>query len=329
MLTLMKQAAFVAALGLSLAVTALYPKMPFSKTKDPFVGRWDITVTLSAAPEYPDWLEITDEDGVPHARLQQRSGSVHPVESARYEGKHLILGISPPNAKGAPVTWEIYRNGPRLAGVIKRGDMVNAQITGVRAPELKRKDPKEWSAPEPLFNGKDLEGWEPDNISRIHWVVQDGAILNESGGANLKTKRKFQDFKLHVEFNCPDEGNSGIYLRGRYEVQVEYEKPGVEDKLHEMGSIYGMLAPSQELPRKPGEWETFDITLVGRYVTVVRNGVTTIDNQEIPGITGGALDANEGEPGPIYLQGDHTGGMRFRNITVSEPVVAHKHRIKF
>jgi hypothetical protein len=210
-------------------------------------------------------------------------------------------------------------DGKRLGGTTKLADMVNGQISGFRAPKMKRKEPKEWTAPEPLFNGKDLSGWVPDNMAKVNWVVRDGAIVNESGGANLRTTRKFDDFKLHLDFNCPNLGNSGIYLRGRYEVQVEYEKPGVEDKFHEMGSIYGMLAPSQELPRKPGEWETLDITLLGRTVTIVRNGVTTIDHQEIPGITGGAIDANEGEPGPFYLQGDHTGGMKFRNITVSVP----------
>ena len=315
----MKQTALVAALSLSLATTALYSKAMFKKSKTSFVGHWDITVIIPTT-EYPDWLEVTDDNGNPKARLQQRTGSVHPVASARYEGSHLILGLSPATDKGPAITWDLRMEGNRLVGVLKRGEMTNGQISGVRAPALKRKDPKAWTTPEPLFNGKDLTGWQPDNVSKVHWVVKDGAILNESGGANLKTQRKFQDFKLHVEYNCPDLGNSGIYLRGRYELQVEYEKPGVEDKLHEMGSIYGMLAPSQELPRKPGEWETFDITLVGREVTVVRNGITTIDHQLIPGITGGALDANEAEPGPFYLQGDHTGGMMYRNITVSVPV---------
>jgi hypothetical protein len=314
----MKPTALVAALGLILATTALYSKAMFKNPKAPFAGQWDISVTIPTT-EYPDWLEVSDDNGNPKVRLQQRTGSVHPVASAHYEGKYLILEISPANDKGPAITWDLRIEGHRLVGVLKRGEMTNGQISGVRAPALKRKEPKAWTAPEPLFNGKDLAGWQPDNLSKVHWVVKDGAILNESGGANLKTQRKFQDFKLHVEYNCPNLGNSGIYLRGRYELQVEYEKPGVEDKLHEMGSIYGMLAPSQELPRKPGEWETFDITLVGRDVTIVRNGITTIDHQQIPGITGGALDANEAEPGPFYLQGDHTGGMMYRNITVSVP----------
>jgi hypothetical protein len=108
-------------------------------------------------------------------------------------------------------------------------------------------------------------------------------------------------------------------LRGRYEVQVEYEKVDANDQYHTIGSIYGFLAPAIELPRAPGTWETFDITLVGRMLTVVRNKVKTIDDREIPGITGGALDSNEGEPGPFYIQGDHTGGLKYRNITIQLP----------
>jgi hypothetical protein len=73
------------------------------------------------------------------------------------------------------------------------------------------------------------------------------------------------------------------------------------------------------LPRRPGAWETFDVTLVGRRISIVRNGVKTVDFQEIPGPTGGALDANEAEPGPFYIQGDHTGGLRFRNLTIQVP----------
>src|SRR5262249_26497813 len=176
-----------------------------------------------------------------------------------------------------------------------------------------------WSAPEPLFNGTDLSGWEPDNPANNHWKAQNGVLLNEARGANLRTTRKFDDFKLHIDLNCPENANSGIYLRGRYEIQLEYDPAGTEDKYHSMGSIYGSLGPAVELPRRPGQWESFDVTLVGRTVTIVRNGVTIIDQQEIPGITGGALDSNESQPGPFYIQGDHTGGLQFRNITISVP----------
>lgn len=168
--------------------------------------------------------------------------------------------------------------------------------------------------------GKDLTGWEPDrpDPSWNHWVARDGALLNEAAGANLRSTRKFDDFKLHIELNCPQNGNSGVYLRGRYEMQVEYENDP-EDNFHSMGSIYGMVPVAQVLPKTPGQWETFDITFVGRHVTIVRNGVKIIDDQEIAGITGGAIDSNEGEPGVFYLQGDHTGGMMYRNIMISVP----------
>jgi hypothetical protein len=140
-----------------------------------------------------------------------------------------------------------------------------------------------------------------------HWLARDGELVNEAHGSNIKTTRPFNDFKLHIEFNCPEDGNSGVYLRGRYEVQVEYETLGHNPPERRIGSIYGFLTPAADLPRKPGTWETYDITLVGRTVTVLRDGALTIDHKQIPGITGGALDANEAQPGPFYLQGDHTG----------------------
>ncbi len=281
---------------------------------NPFVGRWDITVTTPTG-NYPDWMEVTEKDGAPQARVQLRTGSVKPVAEARMDGGKLHLTIS----KSPDVIWILSADSKRLGGTIERGGETVGEIAALPAPAMKGKQPKAWTAPEPLFNGKDLTGWTPDNPGKDHWAVKDGAIFNVSGGANLRSTRWFSDFQIHLEFNCPDRGNSGLYLRGRYEVQIEYEAPGVEDPLHSMGAIYGMVPPSQELPRKPGQWETMDITLVGRYVTISRNGVKTIDHQEIPGITGGAIDANEGQPGPFYLQGDHTGGMQYRNITVSIP----------
>ncbi len=110
-----------------------------------------------------------------------------------------------------------------------------------------------------------------------------------------------------------------MYLRGRYEVQVEYEPPDKNDSFHGMGSVYRFIPPATEVDPRPGQWECYDVMLVGRNVTVVRDGVLIIDNAEIPGITGGALDSSESDPGPLYLQGDHTGGLKYRNITTSVP----------
>ncbi len=289
-----------------------------AQSRSPFAGRWDIVVT-AGNQTYPDWMELTEKDGAPQVRVQPRTGSVHPVKVLAFEGNRLTLQLSAANAKRPETTWELTASSGKISGSEKHGDTVTAtaQLAGIRAPELKRDAPKAWSNPEPLFNGKDLTGWVPDDASKNHWEAQDGILVNVEHGANLQTTRKFQDFKLHLELNCPDGGNSGVYLRGRYEIQVAYEKE--PDNFHSMGAVYGMLAPSVELPRKPGEWESLDATLVGRWVTLVRNGVTVIDHKEIEGITGGAMDANEGEPGVFYIQGDHTGGMKYRNITIAVP----------
>ncbi len=284
----------------------------------PFLGRWDITVTTDKE-SYPDWMEVTTNAGQPQVRVQPRTGSVHPVTDIVIDGSHLRLTVSRSSFQRSTV-WNLTAAAEdRITGTqtTSQGPAVRvAKLEGVRAPKLDRPMPKSWSRPEPIFNGKDLTGWEPFQ-GENHWVVENGELVNQEHGADLKSTRKFQDFKLHIELNCPDGGNSGIYLRGRYEIQVAYEKE--PDNFHSMGSIYGMLAPSREMPRKPGQWEAFDATLVGRWITLVRDGETILDHQEIAGITGGALDANEAEPGPFYLQGDHTGGMKYRNITISVP----------
>jgi hypothetical protein len=294
----------------------------YCQKSDPFAGRWDLTLTPKApnSKPYPDWMEVGQKDGAPAVRIQPRSGSAFYAKEFKAEGAHLHVEWPNNNAKGPATTWDLDIKDGKLTGAQKRGDAVFADLAGVRAPALDRKPPKAWTAAEPIFNGKDLTGWEPtDPAAANHWIVKDGELINETKGANLKTTRKFDDFKLHIEYNCPDEGNSGIYLRGRYELQVEYEKVDANDKFHSMGAIYSFIAPAVELPRKPGTWESYDITLVGRRLTVVRNDVKTIDNQEIPGSTGGALDSNEAEPGPFYIQGDHTGGMKYRNITIQVP----------
>src|SRR5690606_11597224 len=186
--------------------------------------------------------------------------------------------------------------------------------TGKRAPELRRSSPPVWGEPIELFNGKDLSGWRAAGPNQ--WVVKDGILFSPKAGANLITEQKFNDFKLHVEFRYPKGSNSGIYLRGRYEVQILDTDKDEHPSNILFGGVYGFLTPGEIAATGPDEWQTYDITLVGRKVTIVANGKTIISDQEIPGITGGALDSNEGEPGPIYLQGDH-GPIEFRKITIT------------
>jgi len=215
----------------------------------------------------------------------------------------------------------------KLTGVEKRGDAEGPMLTGVKAPLLDRPMPKKWTSPRPLFDGKDLKGWEPiENVENNKWVARDGELVNDNPevpgqkmrpAANLMTTEKFQDFKLHIEVNCPEGGNSGIYLRGRYELQVGTE--GGKLPSHEMGAIYSWYPPPAGSQNDLGRWTSFDVMLVGRHVTVLRDGRMYHDYVELPGPTGGALDSNEAGPGPLYLQGDHHGVIRYRNITISVP----------
>jgi hypothetical protein len=279
----------------------------------PFLGRWDFNVNTPGRVVGANWLGVTDKGGTLDIWWQPAGGNVFQVKDFKADGKHLTLNLRP------NLTWDLDASGDKLTGTQKQGDTTLA-LNGARAPELNRPEPKSWSKPEPLFDGVDLKGWQPiGDPSQSHWKVEDKMLVNEAHGANLSTTRKFTDFKVHFEANCPDHANSGFYLRGRYETQLEYEPLTANPPERRIGSIYGRIAPKGDLARTPGQWETFDITLVGRTVTIVRNGVTTIDHQIIDGITGGALDANEGEAGPFYIQGDHTGGLKFRNITVSVP----------
>jgi hypothetical protein len=291
-----------------------------SQESNPFTGQWDIQVSPTAnGASYPDWMEVVDKDGATTLRIQPRSGGAFTATDFKISASHLSVTWPHADTKAPLVTWEIDLTENRINGTERRSGSVVAFLAGTRAPALDRKLPSAWSDPEALFNGETLAGWEPVGSSKNNWIAKDNELVNQAAGANLKTSRAFNDFKLHIEFNCPNEGNSGIYLRGRYEVQIEYQAADAADPLHSMGSIYSFVAPTVNVSRKPGTWESFDITLVGRRVTVFRNRIKTIDNQEIPGPTGGALDANESEPGPFYLQGDHTGGMRFRNISVQVP----------
>ena len=339
-------------IALILAAVAFIPALS-QNSKNPFLGRWDLTVTAGDM-KYASWLEVADKAGKLDARAQQRTGNVAPVAGVQMEGQRLLVTVvagapARPAAGDRPamparpeVVWDLTEKGGKVSGVSKQGD-ITWQISGVRAPALKRAAPAAWGAPEPLFNGKDLTGWQPinntpdaaDSHFSNHWTVKDGLLVNEARGSNLRTTRTFNDFKVHVEFNCPPEENSGVYLRGRYEAQVgppprQTPPPaklaaaqkgmgsGYRNPYGFVGCIYGMLGPASQPPFNP-EWQVYDITLVGRMVTVVFNGVTTVDNQEIAGVTGGALDSNEAEPGPIYLQGDHHGGIRYRSITISLP----------
>jgi hypothetical protein len=280
-----------------------------------FLGRWDLTI--HDGKEIPSWLELVRSNGVLKAVFVGRWGNARVLPLAAIEGGKVSFR-SPKEEEGSKndLMFVGELDGGRLHGVAQGPDGAHWRWNGERAPTLKPRRDYKWGKPIQLFNGQDASGWTFDNPAKASsWRVEKGTLINQSAGSNIATRDKFQDFKLHAEVNCPANANSGIYLRGRYEVQVEDDSIH-EPPSHHMGAVYGFLAPVPEQPRRPGTWQSFDITLVGRYVTVVQNGQTIINNQEIPGITGGAIDSHEGLPGPIYLQGDH-GGIAYRNIVLT------------
>ena len=283
----------------------------------PFLGRWDLTLKAPDR-EYPSWLELRQEDGHLKARMVGRWGNARPLPKVELSRGHLKF-VSPKEEEDRTddMVFDGTLTGKVLSGTTTGPDGSTWPWTGQRAPALTGSRFSKWGKPISLFNGKDLTGWRMDNPSSSSvWRVQDGALITPGEGPELIHDAKFEDFQLHVEFNCGANSNSGIYLRGRYEIQVETDSIQ-EPPSQRMGSVYGFLAPSYELPRKAGEWQTFEITLLGRMITIIQNGQTIIDNQEIPGITGGALDSHEELPGPIYLQGSEKGHVAYRSIVLT------------
>ena len=193
------------------------------------------------------------------------------------------------------------------------------------APDLSK---VKYGAPITLFNGANLDGWRLTNPGQTSaWSARGGVLVNKpaprgSGPrvhyGNLRTVSEFEDFNLKLEVNVPRRGNSGVYLRGIYEVQVSdtYSR-GLDS--HHMGGIYSRITPTVSAEKPAGQWQTMDITLLDRHVTVVLNGQRIIDNQPLLGCTGGALTSDEFRPGPLYLQGDHTA-VSYRNIVLT-PII--------
>jgi hypothetical protein len=210
-------------------------------------------------------------------------------------------------------------SGKKTFGAAVKGDLLDDGMILTQASKLggsfKGYRQRKWGEAIELFNGKDLSNWEQfGDLKNMNWKVVDG-IMTTTGGANIVSKDKFRNFRMHVEFMVPSGGNSGVYLRGRHEIQVSDSIGSTPPSWHDCGALYSRIAPGVNACKKADTWQTFDILMINNYVTVVFNGQIIIDSEEVEGITGGMLDSNEDEPGPIYLQGDH-GKISYRKITV-------------
>jgi len=319
-----------------------FPSQAQQENAEPFLGMW--ALTLDYDNNKAGWLELTQEEDFLDAHLLWRWGSVEPVEYAMVVGDVLMLvrgrDVNRKKADGTvrkihPVYWfsinkagkdriEGMANFPNSNGV----GVETVSFAGIRippegeAPKLKK---SMYGDPIKLFNGKDLENWELADEGVVSgWKAVDGVMVNnpeQKEGeehipyGNLRTKETFEDFNLSLEVNVPEGSNSGVYLRGIYEIQV-MDSYGKELDSHNMGALYSRITPSEAAEKQAGEWQKMDITLYQRHVTVKLNGKKIIDNQPVKGVTGGALTSDQFSPGPILLQGDH-GKVSYRNMVLT------------
>ena len=330
-----------------LACSALYipcVSVIAAESVEPYIGRWALTIPGGGA----GWLGVTQEKSYLDASLLWGGGSVLPVDSVYMDDDGLTITrnnkVERKDAAGDVVRTQVFTetivakvsgDTLRLTQIQPRSDgkgVRRSEFTGKRIPPLPAKPDLakvKYGKPIELFSGKNLDGWKltsPDQTSG--WSVKDGILVNNPvqregerhiSYGNLRTEAEFEDFNLKLEVNIPKGGNSGVYLRGIYEVQVS-DSYGRKLDSHNMGGIYSRITPRVSAEKPVGQWQTMNITLVNRHVTVVLNDKVIIDNEPLLGCTGGAMWSDESKPGPIYLQGDHTG-ISYRSIVLT-PIVS-------
>ena len=295
-------------------------------------GDW----TLHLESGKPAWMSIYRKEGRPFVRMRVYIGPDGPYNVTEVAGGRLQFSLRRRRmAPGSDVfiesAVEVGINQRKLDGVVIRSSTdrtLNERdpFTGKPIPPMPESPPDlsnvRFGHPILLFNGNDLTGWRPYESDKINgWSADNGVLVNTTtktdfsatgDHANLRTIAEFEDFWLHIEFLVGENRNSGIYLRGMYEAQV-VDRDSRMQGIQGPGAIFGRIAPSKNAGKPGGEWQTYDLTLVDRHVTVVLNGVKVIDNEPIIGPTAGAIYTDPAAPGPIYLQGDHTA-VQYRNI---------------
>jgi hypothetical protein len=279
-----------------------------------FLGRW----TLMSSGDRPGayWLEVKEEGGKLSALFLNRGGHPTPGENVRVEGDELIFLHGTGTQPKAEFRGKLA--GDKLTATLKRGDQTLA-LNGGKAPTWPPSNANgnhTYGKPVMLFDGKSLEAFGVQNSTvPMNWSIEDGVMTNGEHANNLVSKEKFKDFKINAEYKVGPGTNSGIYLRGRYELQVldEFGKPTFE-RGHM--SIYGWKAADVNASKPAGEWQEMEAIVVGNHVTVTHNGKRVHDNAVLQAITGGALDNNELAPGPLMIQGDHSK-VWFRKIVIT------------
>jgi len=289
-------------------------------------GDW----SLDLESGLPAWMSIQESEGKRVVYMRLYVGSAGPCNDVAESNSRLKFTLKKNKKEKTTTTVDVGMKAGKLDGVITRrsadGSTEDEAFTGRKIPPMPTRAPDlskvRFGQPIALFNGKDLTGWkahEPEK--KMGWSVEDGLLKNTTpktdfkatgDHANLKTEAVFEDFWLHIEFLVEEQRNSGIYLRGMYEAQV-VDRDSRMQGMQGVGAIFGMIEPTKNAGRPGGQWQTYDITLVDRHVTVILNGEKVIDNKPVTGPTAGAVYTNPAEPGPIYLQGDHTN-VSYRDI---------------
>lgn len=298
-------------------------------------GDWYGDWSLQLQSKTPTWMSIRNRKGHVEVRLRLYVGSDGPHKNVRFEDNQLSFTLRRnKNAKGTKRFVAKLENDQLTGSIIsvaENGTISQDSFTSVRIPPLPEQpviSDIRFGHPVRLFNGKDLSGWQPHEPHKINgWRVENGLLVNNTpktdfsatgAYANLRTKTNFHDFWLHLEFLVEENRNSGVYLRGMYEAQVVDRNSRMQG-IQGVGAIFGKIKPSKNAGKLGGQWQSYDLTLVDRHITVVLNGEKVIDNQAIEGPTAGAILTDPAKPGPIYLQGDHTQ-VKYRNIYLA-PVI--------
>jgi len=286
--------------------------------ENPFLGKWDIT-GVGPHGDYVYWLEVKEEGGKLTGNFLNRRGSVLPLEEIRIESGDLVFSPKRPREDSPKAVHRARVEEGRLLGMMTSGDQEVAWI-GVRPPpwgDFNANKRYRMGAPVVLFGGKTIENmWDVQRKDQPSgWTVIDGAMTNEPDANNLVTRHRFDDFKIQCEYKIEEHSNSGIYLRGRYELQV-LDDAGKPPDIHSHMALYSRVKPAVNASLPAGQWQSMEATIVGNRLSVVLNGKKVQDNIVIDGVTGGALDCNEREPGPIMIQGDH-GKVSFRKVVVT------------
>ena len=309
-----------ASLGLVLLVATIFPAPSFAGRRGPpVVGRWNLTVTAPDGSTFPSWVEISHDKGRLSGRICNATGRTRELERVVWRKNQVTFVDS--QVKDGETYQRVYTAKIRfgiLDGTASSDKASSWSFLGTRAPKFKERRHVPWGKAVPLIS-KGLIGWRlRANKHGACWKEKGGVLANQKPCADLISDGRYQDFKLHLDYKVAEGASSAVYLRGRYRVELRARSAG-EPTDESAGAIYGLLAPSEDAAKAPDEWQTCEVTMVGRQVTVVLNGQKVVDRQEIAGPTGGALDSEEAVPGPIMLRGDG-GEVAFRNIVITPSV---------